>query len=551
VAEKEGGSEVSRTRTILLAAFLFLLAAAPRGVVARAEEAKEEEGVRFSLADVLRTALENNLDLVIARKDPRIAELNVDLAKAMFDPELDANYTHARSKGEESLRVRQFGNSVELISSGSSSITDSAAVSWAQTLDFGARYTVGLDSTRRDSLPLFGQSFNPSISSGLTFNWAMPLLKGFGREFQTENLVIAKRGVEISDEDLRRQAQITLESVEDAYWDLVAAREALVVAKESLKLAQDLHDLNRKKVEVGTLAPIEITQAEAGVASREEGVIVAEMGLRNAEDNLRRLMAVPKGDPTWDRAILPVDRPTFEPRSPDLDNSMAKAMESRSELKGARLDLQNKQLAERVARSAVRPQLDLTAAITPSGNNLLGQQVYDYPNPSPPPDTLKATRDIPGGWSDSVTEIPKFHNYDWSVALVFKQPIGNRQAKANYAIASVNREKSDLTLQNVEQTVRVDVRTAVRAVESGAKRVAAARANAVLQQKTVEAEQKKFENGMSTSFEVLRIQTDLSSARLAEIQAVTDYNKALAALERVQGTLLEARGLSLGTRNTR
>ncbi len=542
---------MSRTRTILLAAFLFLLAAAPRGVVARAEEAKEEEGVRFSLADVLRTALENNLDLVIARKDPRIAELNVDLAKAMFDPELDANYTHARSKGEESLRVRQFGNSVELISSGSSSITDSAAVSWAQTLDFGARYTVGLDSTRRDSLPLFGQSFNPSISSGLTFNWAMPLLKGFGREFQTENLVIAKRGVEISDEDLRRQAQITLESVEDAYWDLVAAREALVVAKESLKLAQDLHDLNRKKVEVGTLAPIEITQAEAGVASREEGVIVAEMGLRNAEDNLRRLMAVPKGDPTWDRAILPVDRPTFEPRSPDLDNSMAKAMESRSELKGARLDLQNKQLAERVARSAVRPQLDLTAAITPSGNNLLGQQVYDYPNPSPPPDTLKATRDIPGGWSDSVTEIPKFHNYDWSVALVFKQPIGNRQAKANYAIASVNREKSDLTLQNVEQTVRVDVRTAVRAVESGAKRVAAARANAVLQQKTVEAEQKKFENGMSTSFEVLRIQTDLSSARLAEIQAVTDYNKALAALERVQGTLLEARGLSLGTRNTR
>ncbi len=542
---------MSRTRTILLAAFLCLLAAAPRGVVARAEEAKEEEGVRFSLADVLRTALENNLDLVIARKDPRIAELNVDLAKAMFDPELDANYTHARSKGEESLRVRQFGNSVELISSGSSSITDSAAVSWAQTLDFGARYTVGLDSTRRDSLPLFGQSFNPSISSGLTFNWAMPLLKGFGREFQTENLVIAKRGVEISDEDLRRQAQITLESVEDAYWDLVAAREALVVAKESLKLAQDLHDLNRKKVEVGTLAPIEITQAEAGVASREEGVIVAEMGLRNAEDNLRRLMAVPKGDPTWDRAILPVDRPTFEPRSPDLDNSMAKAMESRSELKGARLDLQNKQLAERVARSAVRPQLDLTAAITPSGNNLLGQQVYDYPNPSPPPDTLKATRDIPGGWSDSVTEIPKFHNYDWSVALVFKQPIGNRQAKANYAIASVNREKSDLTLQNVEQTVRVDVRTAVRAVESGAKRVAAARANAVLQQKTVEAEQKKFENGMSTSFEVLRIQTDLSSARLAEIQAVTDYNKALAALERVQGTLLEARGLSLGTRNTR
>ena len=156
-----------------------------------------------------------------------------------------------------------------------------------------------------------------------------------------------------------------------------------------------------------------------------------------------------------------------------------------------------------------------------------------------------------GGLSDSVTEIPKFRNYDWNVGLVLTYPIGNRREQAGYATTSLTREKAELSLLNTELTIRVDVRTAVRAVESGAKRVAAARANTVLQQKTVDAEQKKFANGMSTSFEVLRIQTDLSSARLAEIQAVTDYNKALAALERAQGTILEARGLSLGTRNAR
>jgi outer membrane protein TolC len=124
-------------------------------------------------------------------------------------------------------------------------------------------------------------------------------------------------------------------------------------------------------------------------------------------------------------------------------------------------------------------------------------------------------------------------------------PIGNRQAKANYAIATLNREKSEVSLQNTEQTIRVDVRTAVRNVASGAKRVAAARSNTVLQKKTLDAEQKKFENGMSTSFEILRIQTDLSNAQLSEIQAILDYNKALADLERAKGTLLEARGLRL------
>ena len=129
--------------------------------------------------------------------------------------------------------------------------------------------------------------------------------------------------------------------------------------------------------------------------------------------------------------------------------------------------------------------------------------------------------------------------------MTFSYPLRNRAAKANYAIAQLNREKSAVDVKNQEQTIRVEVRRAVREVESGKKRVDAARANVVLQRKKLEAEQKKFENGMSTSFEVLTFQNDLADAELAEIRALIDYNKALVALERVKGTLLEARGLTL------
>jgi len=131
------------------------------------------------------------------------------------------------------------------------------------------------------------------------------------------------------------------------------------------------------------------------------------------------------------------------------------------------------------------------------------------------------------------------------VGLLYSYPIGNRAAKATSANAEIDKERARIAVASAEQDVRVDVRAAVRAVESGAKRVAAAHANTVLQQKTVDAELKKFENGMSTSFEVLRIQTDLSDAQVAEIRALLDYNKSLADLERAKGTLLESKGMKL------
>ncbi|ANM30881.1 hypothetical protein ABI59_16805 [Acidobacteria bacterium Mor1] len=482
----------------------------------------------LSLTDCLRMALANNLDLVSARQDPMISEQNVMNADAAFDMALTADYT--RSESEQELS-NQF--------SLDSSTDDTANVGITKQLGFGGSYTVNLrDSRSIQTGPLV--VVDTSYRSSLTGQFDMPLMRGFGSETAQEQLKLAEGNLEISKEQLRVQANSTLESVEAAYWDVAAAIRALGVSDRKLTRAEELLELNRKKVEVGTLAPIEITQAEAEVASNQESLIVAEVTLENAEDELLRLLAVPESDNLWAMAIDTVDEPTFDFREIDLPQVIRTALDRRPEMKNAKQTLINNELSERVARQNVRPQLDLSVSYTATGNNFeLGAGPDGIPGT---PDDMTVTM---GALSEALSEIPDNDNFNWSAGVNFRYPLRNRAAKASYAIAQLNREKSAIDVKNQEQTIRVEVRRAVRDVESGKKRVDAARANVVLQRKKLEAEQKKFENGMSTSFEVLTFQNDLADAELAEIRALIDYNKALVALERVKGTLLEARGLTL------
>lgn len=525
---------MNRTKlAVAVVCSLLLSALAPPPRAQATPSAGPEAGVRMSLADCLRIGLEYNLDLYLVRQNQSIAREQIIVNGAVFDPILGAGASYAKSTANETIEDLAGGGSEDTTAN---SDTLAANVGLQQTLKYGGLYSV----TLRGASPAgSGQSVDRNTGflneydfSGQNFvlglHYEMPLLRGFGKEVNTVNVLLAKSDLEITKEQLRGQAQTTAKAIEDAYWDLSALQEAVRVAKESLKLAQDLYDLNKKKVEVGTLAPIEITQAEAGVASREEGVIVAETAVLNAEDRLRRLLAVPKDDAAWGQRIILTDKPNYRDVSVDVEAAIATAMEQRPELVAARRTVSNGELIERVTQNGVRHSLNLSADLSPK------QGTQD----------VRAGVLFPPGFpgSDSRTDSK---GRDWAVGLTYSYPIGNRAAKSNYAIAKINREKNEISLASLEQDVRVDVRAAARAVESGVQRVAAARSSTALQRKTLEAEQKKFENGMSTSFEVLRIQNDLSSAQVAQIRAVLDYIKSLADLERAKGTLLEARGLTL------
>ena len=514
------------TRTLLVSLTTAGALLAPPSL--RAAEDEPADAVRMGLSECLSRALEQNLDLEIAKRDPQIAYQTVLFQEAVFDPLFAAGATHNETKQEPSQ-----------VYTGRNNKQDNLNATFSGLLNFGATWSAGLNTSRYDTDSL-GALYNPSYNSGLALGFMLPLLKNFGKETTTAQLVISKRSLEISHEELRRQATTTLRAVEDAYWNLRAAREARKVAEQALRLSQDLYELNKKKVEVGTLAPIEITQAEANVASNVEGTIRAKETVGNAQDALLKLLAVPQDDLLWTQTVIPTEEPVRDARSVDLGKVTESALSDRPEIIEARKSLENAKLSERAAHNQARHELDLTAGLTPSGNNLI--------NISAGPDGIPGTTDdvpVTGGLGDSYKEIPKFNNYVWSLGLSYKVPIANRAAKANYATAELNREKQEISVKNTEDLIRVDVRTAVRAVEAGFERVTAGRKNVELQQKKLDAEQKKFDNGMSTSFEVFTFQTDLRNAQLSLIQALLDYNKSLADLERAKGTLLESKGLKL------
>jgi outer membrane protein TolC len=507
-----------------------MLVLAGAGVLVAAQPAGDG-GRPLALDECLRAALSNNLDLVSARRGPAISEQGVTVQDAAFDPALSSGLSRSERQSEQTAIAGAV-----IVTQTTSSDNTAGTVGVGQKLKFGGTYSADF-GVSRFALVNSGQDF-VTYDSNLALSFGLPLLGDSpnagpaGREATLEQLELARRDLDISREQLRVEAHRVLEQVEGAYWDVFAAREALRIAKLSLGRAQDLLVLNRRKVEVGTLAPIEITQAQAGVAAQEEGVIVAETDLENAEDELLRLMAVPQIDPLWAEHLVPLDRPRLDGPPADLEQDMQVALEQRPELATARQQLRKDELSERVARRKVRAGLGLAASLTPSGVDS-----RDILAPPPLPDAPDA--------GDAIRDVPKFDNYDWSLGLQLSYPIGNRAARAGYAISTLTRERSQVDLLNQEQTVRVDVRRAVRAVESAAKRVSAARENVRLQTEKLHAEEKKFENGLSTSFEVLTFQNDLADAELALTRAELDQAKALTGLERAKGTLLKARGLSL------
>jgi outer membrane protein TolC len=295
-------------------------------------------------------------------------------------------------------------------------------------------------------------------------------------------------------------------------------------------------------VDVGTLPPIEVTTAEAEVASREEQVIVAETNLGNAMDILRQLIGVPETSADWDEAIVPTDRPGFSPIDVDLDSAILRAYDSRPDIRQAELAIRNAQLSERFFENQARPDLVASGTYASTGNN------FDFVAAEPTiPGAPPEFRRIDQSSADAFQEIPDLDNTFWSIQLQLVVPLGNRDARARLRRAKVIAEQERLALESLKLQAKVEVRNAVRGLVSASRRVASARANLALQRKKVDAEQKRYENGLSTAFQVLEFQNDLREAEQSEIAAIIDYNNAEVSLLRAQGILLEERGVTLPT----
>lgn len=491
-----------------------------------AELAIEEEAIQLELSDAIAMALANNLGLRIERFQRAQSLFGVMQSTGIYDllASVSANAFNETTPSASALDgadVRQFeGQNLDFRVD--------------QLLRTGGTATLDWTNNRSKSNSLFSQ-INPSYNVGFDAIFSQPLLRGRGVLATERQLRVSRINSEASLANLELVVADTIEQVSDAYWLLVENREQLKVAQESLSLAEELHQMNTVQVEVGTKAPLELITSEAGIATRQEEIIRAQAAVQDAADLIRQLLNVEDGR-LWSLDIVPATDPETTRVRIDLDNALAAALAERPEVENQRLQLRTLEIDSRFFRNQRLPQLDLQLRY---GFNGLGGDVRLTAPGSNPFDPNPEFTLIPGGHSDALQQLLDADFEGWSVGVNFSMPIQNRAARAQSTIAELALEAGRTRLEEIVLAIRTEVRQAARGVLTAAQQIDSAGKSRELGERNLDAEQKRYDNGLSTSFQVLEIQEDLSQARSREVTAVTGYRRALTRFYKAVGRLAE------------
>ncbi len=496
------------------------VSSASRGEIAAPDLRVEGDQLLLTSQEAVRMALERNLGLQAVRYDRERARLGIAAAMGAYDLGLYG----ALSASEDESPAASNLDGADVQEQNRRGLT----VGLSQLLPTGGTGSLQWVNGRFESNSQFA-ILNPSFSSGLDVSFSQPLLRGFGRQATEYTIEIARNSDVIARDRFVQQVTATIQAVENAYWSLVGSRYQLRVAEESLALARELHENNKTRVEVGTLAPLELVQSEAGIATREEEIIRARAAIGDAEDLLRTLLYLPAG-PLWEKTIVPETEVEIEPRPAVLATALQEAMTRRPELAVQKSSIHGLALDAAFRRQELKPRLDLTATY---GFNGVGGDVIVR---GPGGEVLQV---LDGGWGDALEQITDLDFPGWSIALEFRYPLQNRTAKARSAIAEVELEQGRVELSRLEQLVSTEVRTAVRGLETSRQQIESARVSVRLEEKNLDAERKKYENGLSTSFQILQVQESLTAARSRLVAALTGYRRALVEYHRAVGSLLE------------
>jgi outer membrane protein len=498
-------------------ALALALASGPSAAIQDPPQGAIKTVLVLSVDEAVQRALENNADLAVEKFTPESSLLAIGDAEGAYDPLLTSTLQRT-SRTNKAANTQAGAGTVE---------NDN----WIYNFGLNKLFTTGgtLNATfnnNRNETNNFFSTFNPTANSAFQVNFVQPLLKNRSIDSQRLNLRLSKRNREISDLQFRSIVVGTLANVRKLYYDLIYAGENLGAQRKSLALAQKFLNENQIKVNVGTLAPLDVVAAESEVATREENVVVAENALAEAQDALKRVI-FPKNDPVaWQTEIVAKDRPTAEAVMVNSEAAIANALSRRIDFAVAQKNFENLQDQLKYAKQGTKPTVDLVATYGIAGTG--GTQLRDL-------DTgLLLDSPITGGYTDALSEMVGFGYPNWVVGVNFSLPLGNKVAKNAAARAQIAYEQYTAVLRRAELQIASEVRTAARAVETNFKRVATTRSARTLQLRRLDAEEKKFAAGMSTNFLVTQAQRDLALAEVAELRAISDYNKSIVDFERVQ-----------------
>jgi outer membrane protein len=475
---------------------------------------------RLSADEAVRMALENNLGIQAERLSPQINTFAVAGARAAYAPVLFSNFFNRNSTQPPSTFITGSGSLLT-----TESLTQDGGL--AQNIPWGGgNYSLSL-SGGKVTTSATDSRYNPQLSSNLSARVVQPLLRNFKTDSFRQQIETTQNNQVIADLGLREQVTVTSQAVRNAYFDLIGAIEGHKVAVQSLGLAQDQLKSNRTKVEVGTLAPIDIIEAEAEVASNEEAVINAEARIKSVEDRLRYLILNPSQPDFWTMRIEPTDAPSMTAIAIDVDAAIANALAQRTDIARLKKQLDNIDVGIKFAQNQKMPGLDLTANYNVIG--VAGTQL-EFGQGFPPPVLNTSIR----SFKDALTDVLGQDFRTWSVALAFSYPLGTSQADASLASNRLQRQQGAVNLRDLELQVATAVRDAARQVETNLKRVEATKKARDRAERRLEAENKRMTVGLSTTFQLFQAQRDLSRQRQQEVNAMIDYNRSVINFESIQ-----------------
>jgi HAE1 family hydrophobic/amphiphilic exporter-1 len=327
----------------------------------------------------------------------------------------------------------------------------------------------------------------------------------------------------------------TVSSVEQAYLDLTYARRNIEVVKEALFLARDQARITQIRIDVGASAPLDILQPRVQISTTEELLVTAVADVRNAEDRLRALLNLPQEE--WDRPIIPTDDIAYGAMTVNSDQAVSEALKNRPEMLQQALATDTSRITALYARNQTLPTVDFNLGYNLGGLAGRSLELDDAGNPT--------GRVISTSYSNTLSQIFNRDFPSWNVGFTLGLPLMNIGARATARAAELDYEQSRTTEAQTRQNIIVEVRAAARAVETFARTIAASRAAREAAEKNVEAERKRYENGMTTNFQVLEVQKQLSDARVRELFSLVGYNKAVAAYHRAVGDILDVHHITV------
>jgi outer membrane protein len=485
----------------------------------------------LSLNEAVKRALENNNDIEIARNDVRFAETQLRALEGVYDPLL--SFTPQIDK-RISPQQGVFSGTTASGTISSTTYSMNPAISKFFSTG-GGSYELSFINTKTKTNST-ASIFNPVFSGNLGLTFTQPLWRNRSIDNSRRQIRIQKKRLEQSDADFRLRTIDVISRVQQAYWELVFALRDQQNQLSNLNLSRENLRRVEAQIAVGAKAPLERAEVQTELATRESSLLVAVQNVSIAENNLKQLIVKDPMAPEWTAQITPTDTPKFDATPINLNDALKEARQNRPELRRLRLQNDITGIDIKYFKNQTRPQVDLQATLATTG--LAGTAI-----PRIDPVTGAALLPAPhliGGNNQMLRNLFGFDTRNIVVGMTISLPLRNRTAKANLAGAEIQREQLEASLRSQDQIIEVDVRNAAQAVETSRRRVLAARearANAELQ---LEGEQRLYQVGRSTTFILFQRENALTNARNAELRAETDYNKALADLQRATSTTLRA-----------